>query len=103
MPELNKRQREILQLVREIYPDDDIGKQIRVVTYELGDLVKCIHKMLRFPHLSSAFRAEAKLALADLIAQLHLTAAYLEFDFDELVELGFRRAKESQLARRSHE
>jgi len=100
---LNNRQREILQLAQETYPDDDVGKQIRVLTYELGDLVKCVHKMLRFPRLSTAFRAEAKLALADLITQIHLTAAYLDFDYDELVDLGFRRAKESQLARRTHE
>lgn len=100
---MNKLQREILQLTKAIYPDDDIGKQIRVVTYELGDLVKCVHKMLRFPHLSSGFKAEAKLALADLIIQLHLTAAYLGFDFDELTELGLLRAKESQLSRRTHE
>ena len=89
------RQREIAAIARSVLKDETVQEQVRVLVYEVGDLVKCAHKMERFPELASAYRAEAKKAIADLIIQLHLTCEYLGFDFEQLADLGLQAAKEA--------
>jgi len=55
------------------HPDETLAEQLLVLMYELGDLAKSIQRMHTKPQFSSLYLIEAKKAIADLIAQLHLT------------------------------
>jgi len=88
---LNEMQKEIAKAV---VCKETVGEQIRVLVYEVGDLVKCIHYMHRYPQDQSLYKIEAKRALADLLVQAYLTATYLNFDVDELLGLGLDALKE---------
>ena len=91
-----------MQLLEETYQEEKVEDQIRVVTYELGDLVKSIHYAWRFPELRRPYLMEAKRALADLLVQLLITCKHLGFTVDEILQLGLQAAKESKLGKEVH-
>jgi hypothetical protein len=72
----------------------NIFYRLNIIGYELGDLMKDIAYMHRFPKETDAHRANAKLSLADLIVQISLLCDELGFNEDELKELGWKHLEE---------
>jgi len=81
----------LFERLRKILPHETVYDQIRVLMYQLGDLVKCLHKAKRFPELEDAYKAEITVALADLITQIEITCRYLDVDFEKIRDLGATR------------
>ena len=75
-------------------PKSNIFYRLSIIGYELGDLMKDIAYMHRFPKERVAHRANAKLSVADLIVQISLLCDELNFNENELRELGWEHLEE---------
>ncbi len=65
--------------------------RLSIIAYEIGDLHRAIAYSTRFKDDEKAriaYLANGKLALADALTQLYLLCLSLEWDFNELRELG---------------
>jgi len=70
---------------------------------ELGDIASCIIYGARYTDSWNLYRAELRIALAELLAECHILAERLGFNWNELEELGFQRLSEkSQEFRRKN-
>ena len=65
------------------------------LSYEVGDLSRAVYRIAfcedserRDERTKSAYRAEAKLAAADITLQLRLLTNQLGFSWDEIIKLG---------------
>lgn len=81
---------------------EPVSETLNVLMYEIGDLHKALTYSRFYPEFEIAYRAEARAALADAIAQLELLAETLKFDWEELRELGDQRFLHSDELDRRH-
>jgi len=73
--------------------------RLSIIAYEIGDLHRAIAYATRFKDDDKArlaYLANGKLALADALTQLYLLCLSLEWDFDDLRELGALHLQERQ-------
>ncbi len=70
----------------------DILWRMCILIYELGDTVKAV--IYKRYYGDTGVHAELKIALADLIAQIHILCLQANLDFKELEELGLKRLGE---------
>ena len=79
-------------------PDSDSQFfRMSIIGYELGDLNRAIVYAKRFKddkRASTAYLANGKLAMADLLTQLYLLCLTLEWDFNTLRKLGLDHLRE---------
>jgi len=64
------------------------------MTYELGDVAKCLVRMDTYPSNTIGYRAEMRKALADLYIQLLVLCEWFGFDIEDLRVLGECALKE---------
>lgn len=73
--------------------------RLSIIAYEIGDLHRAIAYAARFKDddkAKIAYLANGKLALADALTQLYLLCLSLEWDFNQLRELGALHLQERQ-------
>jgi len=85
----------LAELVEKIHPGETLENQMLVIVYELGDLAKCIQRMSVYPNNVLGYKAEAKKAVADLIAQIHLFCYRMGWNFYEVEALGLKALEEA--------
>lgn len=70
----------------------DAFYRLSILTYQLGD----VHKAVVYQHYygSTGSHAELNIALADLIAQLHIFCLSQGLNYQKLEELGLKRLGE---------
>lgn len=76
---------------------DDQFFRLSIIAYEIGDLHRSIVYANRFKDdkkIKIAHLAHGKLALADVLTQLYLLCLSLEWDFNQLRELGVLHLQE---------
>lgn len=81
---------------------EPVSETLNVLMYEIGDLHKAVTYSRFYPEYEIAYRAEARAALADAIAQMELITETLGFDWEELRELGDERFLHSDELDRRH-
>lgn len=67
-----------------------------VLSYEVGDIAKCLIYQESFPSLASSYREEMKLTVADAITMLRLFCEQEHISFDESALIEVERFKERQ-------
>lgn len=73
--------------------------RLSIIAYEIGDLHRAIAYAARFKDdekAKIAYLANGKLALADALTQLYLLCLSLEWDYNQLRELGALHLQERQ-------
>ena len=85
---------------------DNLFFRTNIIMYEFGDLCRSIVYAERFKNNKTLFRdgfkntntilSEGKLAMADIITQLRMLCLSIEWNFDELSELGIKHLEERQ-------
>jgi len=80
--------------INRITPNETPENIIPIMTYELGDLAKCLMFAKRRPQLEKEYKAEARIATSDLVAQCIVMCERLGWDFYEVVHLGEDRCIE---------
>jgi len=78
----------VLELTRKLDREPNIDTALHIIMWELGDLAKSHVYSNWHPDLATSYRAEAKLALASLLFQVHVVAALLEASPTELLNIG---------------
>ena len=79
----------VLELTRKLHGEPTVETALLIMQWELGDLVKStVYGRWHDESLASAFRAEAKKALSDLLFQAHVVAALLDASPAELLQVG---------------
>ncbi len=61
-----------------------------ILAYNAGDLIKCLVYAEYHPH-HSAYRAEAILALSDIVTQARILSVYLDTNLSNLQRVGEER------------
>lgn len=84
----------LLPYVEKWGKDEDSIHQLPILTYELGDLARGLIYMKRYPDKADGYRGEAKLGMADLLAQCIVLCEREGWDFDEILELGIEHCIE---------
>jgi hypothetical protein len=80
------------KMIADMYlKNEKLREQVPVLLYELGDLSKAVVMMDVHPKLRQAYTEEARLAVADLLAQLQLFCIRLNIDLPSQLILGVRR------------
>jgi len=99
---------ETLHTLKSIEPTSDNELfRMNIIMYELGDLARAIVYAERFRNSDKVmFRngfkdkntilAEGKLAMADLLTQLHMLCISMDWDFENLREIGAQHLAERQ-------
>jgi len=82
---------ELLRLQQESGMGTGFQKTVAVMAYELGDISKAAIYGRLDEQADSAYRAEARLALSDLLTQCAVLAELLNTDIKELRQLGLER------------
>jgi len=95
-----------LNILKAQEPDsDNLFFRLAIIDYELGDLARAIVYSERFTKKAmfrdgfkdkSVILTEGKLAMADVLTQLHLLCISLGWNFEELRELGAQHLEERQ-------
>lgn len=89
----------LIQLKKDEPTSDNQFFRLAIITYEMGDLNRSIVYAERFRNdekARTAYLANGKLALADLLTQLHLLCQTVGWDFNELRMLGAKHLNERQ-------
>ena len=81
--------REVWKLMLSSPIQRDRFYRLCILTYQLGDVVKST--VYEYYYGDSGVHGEVKVALADLIAQIHIFCLHRNLDFRELEELGLKR------------
>jgi len=71
--------------------EESIYRTLAVLGYQYGDLQKFIVYGERHPEYRDAYRGEARVSLADLIAQAEVICERFGWGFEETRELGHMR------------
>ena|SRR5437773_7477168 len=75
-------------------PQQDPYKRFTILTYQLGDVGKCLRYMEIYPDERKAQAAYFKTAMADLVIQTIILAELYNLDLREIVQLGVDRLEE---------
>ena len=85
----------LLDELQEVGLEPNLWRQLAIITYELGDLAKAsVYGHLNADDADPAYRAEARIALSDIIIQTFILAEYLDVDWPELERDGVERFHE---------
>ena len=89
----------VLDLTRQLGREPDVMVACNIMTWELGDLTKMVTYMKWHDDedLRKGWGAEASLAIASLLFQLRVVTELLEYDFDELLDLGVEIVEERKV------
>lgn len=88
----------MLREMRPVSLPSDVKTISLIMTYELGDFVKCLVKSASYSYdekLAKAFLTEAKIGLADMLTQARLLCELLGWQFEEVKALGQERYEEA--------
>lgn len=83
----------IKNLLREA-PQRDPYKRFTILTYQLGDVGKCLRYMEIYPDERQAQKAYFKTAISDLLIQVMILAELYNLDLREITQLGADRLDE---------
>lgn len=75
--------------------EESIYRTLAVLGYQYGELQKFIVYSERHPEYKVAYRGEAKVSLADLLAQAEVLCERFGWVFEEMRELGHMRFRKS--------
>lgn len=67
-----------------------------VLSYEVGDIAKCLIYQESYPSLASSYREEIQLTIADAVTVLRLLCEQENVSFDEAALIGVERFRERQ-------
>lgn len=90
-----KAQFELNLLARQLFEQQiqrDLLYRCSVLGYQYGQMQKCLVYLLYYE--DQAYKIEAKIALADLMAQAHLMCRALGFEPEDVLQLGTDRLRE---------
>ena len=86
---------DVLELTRRLRREPNVDTALHILPWELGDLTKsCTYMKWHGPELTSAYKAEAKIALSALLFQEMVIMKLLGIDFQEVIDLGVETVKE---------
>lgn len=83
---------ELWKLLRTEHIQRDKYYRLSIASYQLGDVHKAVVYQQYYGSVGS--HAESKIAISDLIAQIHLLCLTLNLDYDKLQDLGLKRLAE---------
>ena len=83
-----------LELTRQLNREPNIPVALAILTWELGDLQKCITHNQWFPGLTDAYYAEAKKALGAILFQSIIIAKLLGTSLEESIQSGYDEIKD---------
>ncbi len=86
--------REKIRTLLEETPQQDPYKRFTILTYQLGDVGKCLRYMEIYPDEHQAQRAYFKTAISDLLIQVMILAELYNLDLKEITQLGADRLDE---------
>jgi len=76
-------------------PDRDTPEDIlSVLTYEVGDMHKCLHRAKRYPQDKGAYLAELKVTTADALTMLCGFMRLMGWKFMDIENMGRERVQE---------
>jgi len=76
-------------------PERDTPEDIlSVLTYEVGDMHKCLHRAKRYPQDKRAYMAELKVTTSDALTMLHGFIQLLGWKRIDIENMGLERVRE---------
>jgi hypothetical protein len=76
-------------------PERDTPEDIlSVLTYEVGDMHKCLHRAKRYPQDAKAYMAELKVTTSDALTMLHGFIQLQGWKWLEIENMGLKRVQE---------
>ena len=97
--DISETDRLLIELKKNEPTSDNQFFRLAILAYEMGDLNRSIVYAERFKNdekVRIAHLANGKLAMADVLTQLHLLCQSVGWDFHELRKLGIQHLKERQ-------
>ncbi len=85
----------LLDILKSACPNDTVIDVIPIMTYELGDLSKCLIYADR--KNDETYNCEARLATCDLITQIILLCQMMKWNINDVIFDGIERFRESML------
>ncbi|MFC1999186.1 hypothetical protein ACFLXE_00320 [Chloroflexota bacterium] len=84
-----RTEQELIELIQRVKAAKNMGEvslldQQCVMTYELGEFAKMVHRSLIYHNLDG-YQGMMKVALGDLITQVRVTCGILGYDFQEMI------------------